>query len=60
MDPEYFGYEIILLQSYALALYMVVSGVMLFMWLEIMMNLFQIWVILDSCFNGIRQNDRYV
>lgn len=32
----------------------------LFMWLEIMMNLFQIWVILDSLFTEIRQNDRCI
>lgn len=32
----------------------------LFMWLEIMINLFQTWVILDSSFTEVRQNDRCI
>lgn len=39
---------------------MVVSGVVLFMWLEIMINLFQMWVILETPFTEVRQDDRCI
>lgn len=32
----------------------------LFMWLEIMINLFQIWLVLDSHFTVKKQNDRCI